>query len=131
MPVRKRLSNEEIKEFIDKMLNYAEAKEVPTLAGFCYSQRITKEELNHLAKKYNKIKEGIKMFYLIQEDKIVQGASKQKLNPTFGIFSLKQKPFFWEDKADVKANIKFPQVVIEKRKKKKNKNDSKKKQSRP
>jgi len=118
MPVKKRLSNKEIQQFIDEMLDFAETQEIPTLAGLCYKKRITKEELLHIAKKYNAIQQGLKMFYLIQEDKIVQGASKQKLNPAFGIFSLKQKPFFWEDKADVKGNIKFPQVVVERRKKK-------------
>lgn len=85
----------------DDLLEYINSSEDPMIEEFCYNSDFHKDTLYRLAKENTRLSDTIKKCHLKQEILTVRAIENGRINPSFGIFKLKQPRFAWTDKQEV------------------------------
>lgn len=90
-----------IDDIIEKLNIYIDETEEPFIQEFCLNYNISRVHFYELSKSSSELSNTIKKCLLKQELYIVKNASKNKINPAFSMFRLKQPCFGYTDKQEV------------------------------
>lgn len=91
-------------ELADKLMDYINNSDDPMIEEFCYNEHVNKDTIYRLEKNNERLSDAIKRCHVKQEILTVRGVQNGTINPTFGIFKLKQKRFGWSDKQEVEMS---------------------------
>lgn len=89
---------EEIRLELDKYINETD---IPIIVEFCYLNNIRRQRLYEFGDENELFSDTLKKCAYKKEANLEKLALFGKINPTMAIFSLKQHPFSWKDKADI------------------------------
>lgn len=102
MPAGRPKKHDENK-IIEKMLDYIAKTDEPMIQEFCLNNDINRQYLYDMASNNKDLNDTIKKLMEKQEMYLIKNAETGKINPTFAIFRLKQKPFCWTDKQELET----------------------------
>jgi hypothetical protein len=87
-------TEEKIQDTYDKLMEYIEQAEIPTVAEFAYKNKINRQRLYE----FEKLSDGIKRLIDKKEWVLEIGGLKGDIDKTMAIFSLKQ--LGWKDRQE-------------------------------
>lgn len=88
---------DQLKEYIDK-------SDDPMIEEFVMQNGVTKDTLYRLEKENQRLSDIIKYCHTKQHIRTVRRIEEGLINPTFGIFKLKQRQYGWTDKQEVELS---------------------------
>lgn len=90
---------EQIQEIVDDLAQYIETTDDPTIVGFTSTYKKYPVNKDYISD-HNEFSELRKRAVEKQEAYLLEGVTKNKLNPTMGIFRLKQPQHGYRDKSE-------------------------------
>lgn len=93
----------DVNDLIEKLNAYIDETEEPMITEFCLKYGISKSRLYELKAEYQELTDSIKKAISKEEQFLVQNAERNKINPIFAIFRLKQPCFGWKDKQEIET----------------------------
>ena len=93
-------------DLADKLDIYVQESDDPMVQEFCLLNKVSKDTIYRLVKESKRLADSIKMCHLKQEIRTQRKVEQGEMNPSFGIFKLKQKCYGWTDKQEtVNTNL--------------------------
>ena len=84
----------QLREYIDK-------SDDPMIDEFCLFNGVSKDTVYRLEKNNENLSDSIKYCHTKQHIRTVRAIENGLINPTFGIFKLKQRQYGWTDKQEI------------------------------
>jgi hypothetical protein len=82
-------------------MDYIVNSDDPMIEEFCYTNGVNKDTIYRLEKENQNLSDSIKACHVKQHIRTVRLIESGTINPTFGIFKLKQKCYGWTDKQEI------------------------------
>ncbi len=99
----------DVNDIVEKLNTYIKEHEEPMITEFCLEYDISRQYLYELKDKElnnnnSKLADTIKKAIEKEEMFLVKNAERQKINPVFAMFRLKQPTFGYKDKQEIESN---------------------------
>ena len=94
----------DVKDIIEKLNTYIDETEEPMVIEFTLNYRIGKTQFYELAKNNEELSNSIKRLTQKEEMFLLKNAERQKINPVFAMFRLKQPAFGYKDNTEVETS---------------------------
>ena len=94
-----------VEDIIEKLEKYITENEEPMIKEFCLNYGISSSHLYELKSDNERLSETIKKAIEKEEVFLLKNAERQKINPVFAMFRLKQPAFGYKDKTEVETTI--------------------------
>ena len=94
----------DVNDVIDKLNKYIDITDEPMIIEFCLNYGISRTHLYELRDINEDLANTIKKAISKEEMFLVKNAEKQKINPVFAMFRLKQPTFGYKDKTEVETS---------------------------
>lgn len=95
----------DVNDVIEKLNQYIDKNEEPLIQEFCLNYPISNSRFYDYEKENSELSEAIKRCIKKQEVFLVRNAERNKINPVFAMFRLKQKCFGYTDKQEIDQKV--------------------------